>query len=142
MCWIEYMKPELHVAEQDISVFKIIRQDLHSYYRFEHSYTLNKVYTTSLDTPEPITGKGEAYGVYEGFHSYHKDCPVRKTSKTVAVEALYELGTIGIYWTSPLHNFSICRVECIIPERSLYYLNTQGEYVSSSIKIIKIIENY
>ena len=141
MCWIEYIKPELHIAEQDIPVFKIIRQDLHSYYRFKH-YALNKVYTTTLDTPEPIAGNIKAYGVYEGFHSYHKGCLVRKTSKTVTVQALYEFGTIGLYWTSPINNFSICRVECIIPKGSMYYLNIRGEYVSSSIKITKIIENY
>ena len=144
MCWVTYDKKykKFKVAEEDIPVFKVVRKNsLLSYYT-DYPYILNEIHTTEpIKINHSLVYHGEEWKIEKGFHSYSVECiteiargargwniKVYDSDKKTVLLDYYEMS-------------STCKLECIIPKGSLYYVNEWGEYVSESILPFKI-ENW
>ena len=150
MCWIgENIE---RIAEEDIPCFKIMKvynwnndDVVYSVYK-NMAYRMGQVYELGKKLDCTVLSSEKYSYINEGFHSYHPDVKFEKTiidtEELIAAYPRFGLGK-GIY----LDAFNIdwrvyCLVECVIPKESVYYLNGKGEYVSNTIKPIRITEKY
>jgi len=140
MCWVTNITPQSKLAEEDIPVFKVVRKNsLLSYYT-DYPYILNEVHTTK---PLKINHSSvEEWKIQEGFHSYSIEC-VTKIVRTVCGRSIkvYNSDKDDEVLLDYYEISSTCKLECLIPKGSLYYVNEWGEYVSESILPFKI-ENW
>ena len=135
MCWVTSKTPQSKLAEEDISVFKIVRRHLQAYYQ-DFQYSIGEVFKTEMSVP--LFSPCKVFYIEEGFHSYsNQEC------KTAFTETLSEpIITVFHVFHGELHRLDSyvdgCILECVIPKGSVYYKNPRGEYVSDKIKPIKI----
>lgn len=130
MCWVTNSKPEAHVADSDIKVYKIVRQTprkniVNSLY-YVYTYKIGELFEMDEKIIPGLvlySTPFQAYVINEGFHSY-------ATFEKVKME--FEDGiTLAI---DPGASMPVI-VECIIPEGSRYYINNEDEVVSDKIII-------
>lgn len=117
MCWISYIKPQRHIAEKDITVYKLMDCVYDDYCRslmMGFKYKYNTLYSIPfLTVTKERSGHPrykDIYVIREGFHSYIE-------------------GTLGVN--------SMGTLKCIIPKGSEYYIY-KDEIVSNQIIINKI----
>ena len=137
MCWYSYEKPELRIAEEDITCYKVVYTKLkfmwvYSLYR-NFKYTLHNQYFIkdglSVGIHETLGTRQLEYTINEGFHSYSQK-PGFKDGCIWCTDDNFESGS------------SVFRVKCTIPKGSVYYYNpTNCTLVSDSIIIDEIIPN-
>ncbi len=93
MCWISTTAVPL-IAEENIEIFKICEgietDEVASYYRL-YFYTLNQVY--KLVSPIVIEFRKDIlpnkFSINRGFHSYIKECTIKKFSIYKSLEVQY-----------------------------------------------------
>lgn len=137
MCWYSYKKPELRIAEEDITCYKVVWNELmhpwvYSFYR-NFKYSLHNQYFIkdglSIDVHKRIDTRQLEYTIDEGFHSYIQK-PGFKDDCIWCTDDSFEC-----------HGFE-CIVKCTIPKGSVYYHNPINRIlVSDSIIIDEIIPN-
>lgn len=131
MCWTTKKPIVRLIAKEDVPVFKICRNisgQICSYFKFYY-YSLHFLYKQS----EPLRIKA-VYSIEEGFHSYSSKC-VAQTQESV----LYIKFENKEVFSYPYCDWVIL-VEGIIPKGSEYLINEQGECVSNSIYLTKIVK--
>ncbi len=142
MCWVTKKQCELKIAEGDIPVIKIMREDLRSVYEC-FLYELGKKYTTELGPVLESLCIGapqeDFYVIHKGFHSYSVGCIISTEIVSDSFLACAKKFTT-VEYNRELLDFlpDVIEVNCIIPKGSKYYVNERGEYVSDSIEIINI----
>lgn len=124
MCWKSESIPRIMVAEEDISVFKVLHPDMTSMYA-GFVYALNITYSTELDIPR---GK---YVMQSGFHSYTYDVTLKWNHGRLDIDDLMGI-RLDYFFTRAI------RANCIIPEGSKYAVNERGEVISEKIKVIDV----
>jgi hypothetical protein len=125
-------------ADLDIAIFKFVRKDLTAYYYENFKYELGETHYSTLGIPWPVIGLRGALSIDSGFHSFGINCIVQNNPETVTVyPPFHSRYTIGCFRKDDL-----CKVEGIIPKGSLYYKNSDEEYVSSHIIIRRITKVY
>lgn len=130
MCWVTNSKPEAHVADSDIKVYKIVTKTpckniVNSLYCV-YTYKIGKLYEMEerIIPGLVLSGtNGKSYAIKEGFHSY-----------ATFEKAKMEFEEVIAYALNPNVNMLVI-TECIIPEGSRYYINDGGEVVSDKIII-------
>lgn len=135
MCWIS-KECNKQIAEEDISVFKIVCNDKKSLFRifpYEENteYSLRKeihVYESNIMN----------FVINEGFHSYCKKCEITHAYGSGFFQVIDLLGTVLLYYSDHLI------LECLIPKGASYYINEKGECVSDKLKTLKFykIDDY
>lgn len=147
MCWSAINKSDLnrHIAKDNIPVTKFVavfgNDDIFSYYN-DFAYKIGEVYNTKLGKPHlSDTYWGEMNVINHGFHSYSVKVKIRKRDSQLLNAILNSRYADGFLKTFKHPNRGIGNMavaDCIIPKGSAYYLNSYGEYVSDSIKIINV----
>lgn len=146
MCLISDKKT-IQIAKEDISVYKVLRGNLKSYY-FGYKYTLNELHTTKLkkrklrDIWNAYDSVDEAY-LYENYSGWNPrysdnvekiDYSVRK--KLICVEEGFHSVLVSHRLSGPSVAKGIIW-ECIIPKGSKYYTDNTNCIVSNQIIIKK-----
>lgn len=143
MCWKTNQNIFLRPIKTkgDIPIFKICRyihdEDCILSFHQDFLYKLNKVYTLEdsditlvIPTVDWTTTRAS---IYKGFHSYTNDCRLYDN----LFGLMYVLGInaerIGCYGKEQL-----AKVFGYIPKGSTYYVNENGECVSSAICLTKM----
>ena len=112
---------EVKIAEKDITCYKLINQDMTSWYHTEFKWELGKLYETEMDyRPKPIWSISR---VYQAFHSY---------------ETLEDLKYMYFMSSEPC-----LMVKCTIPKGSEYCSGKQFEvdgYASNKIIADEILD--
>lgn len=133
MCWITYDKKykDFKVAEEDIPVFKVVRKIPLSSYYTNYLYILNEVHTTEpIKINHSLIYHGEEWKIQKGFHSYSVECTTEiSCGQNIQVYSSDDDAILLDYYKMS----NTCKLECLIPKGSLYYVNEWGEYVSESI---------
>ena len=153
MCWQGDIELDHRTAKKDLVVYKILYKPIdggcfylspfmHMEYEFGKTYTVPELV---IKPWECDSIKRDA--VYDGLHSYSKDCLVVKYDIRIAVGTMKSLITKTKFFnakqsyfnevaiTGDLFNPAI--VKCIIPKGTEYYINDVGEIVSFSLKPIE-----
>ena len=140
MCWVTYEKKykNFKIAEDDIPVFKVVRKHFLLSYYTNYPYILNEVHTTEpIKTDHSLFYIGEEWKIQKGFHSYSVGC----TTKIVQGVHEWNIRVYDSDKNTVLLDYyemsSTCKLECLIPKGTLYYVNEYGEYVSESILPLK-----
>lgn len=145
MCWVTKNKPVKQVAKRNIKVQKVLHLTSYGFvspcfdiYKWKKSLPN----TSYLETPEesykypydnyiyPENPIKKKYKINYGLHSCKKI--VRNGDGFCTVDDNMN----EHYLMMAMANDFIC--ECIIPKGSTYYLNEYGEYVSDTLKFVKI----
>lgn len=143
MCWESYNKPIKKKAEKDIAVFKIITRDFKSYYR-SYKYKLNHTYRTRIG--QILHPTLYTFSIFEGFHSYSKECEITRYNNSFNLfpkkVKMFEVRSKcnKKFRLDAFQIEKVLKVNCIIPKGSLYYENEDGEIVSSSIRIVRVLD--
>lgn len=147
MCWSTTNKSDLNrfIAEDNIPVTKIValfgKDNIFSYYN-DFNYKIGKIYRTNLEEPYlSFNGCGLEYILNHGFHSYSTKVKIIKRDSYLLYATINSRFMSGFVTTFRIHSRGLGNTavaDCIIPKGSVYYLNSRGEYVSNSIKIINV----
>ncbi len=130
MCWESYEVPVKRIAENDISVFKIVTSSLLSYYH-DFKYTEGQTYTMGpLKVEKNVFGE-EIFTVDEGFHSYSSEC----TYYCNKANSLITISPEKVILDAFPHPH-LAKLNCVIPAGAEYYVNDNGVCVSNQIKVI------
>lgn len=127
MCWITYGSPSALIAETDIPILKVGREEgniMVSPY-MEFAYELGKIYKTKINPTYDAKG---LYRIYAGFHSYDPR----------ELQAYHEFWSIIVAQgglTQDVYPSHMNVFEGFIPKGSSYYLNMCGKLVSDGICI-------
>ena len=152
MCWFSGSKKlskYRRIARKDVLVRKLVRvsenpNKVVSYFT-EFEYELGKTYYD--EELSILNGYGSCHyaGIFVGFNSYSTECKITRKEQTT-VSGDKKKDEIEVY--SPdggdlveyyeLDN--LLMIDCVIPKGATYYVNELGEYVSESIKPIRIID--
>lgn len=121
--------PELLIAKEDITCYKILRKDRSQYKSpvFNKYWKLHCSEQTKLGTPK-FPGFSSWYEIEEGFHTFQNEHCARHMIHTLEAN-------------TPVY---FCVAECTIPKRSKYYVglyNTFPCFVSDNLIINKILED-
>ena len=141
MCWKSSKEPVLMMAERDISVEKVLRVDddgeLSSTIRTLNKWKLGEVMYTSITEHNFKEEDFYQYTIRLGFHSCAKiiNSP-RYDMVDYWVSCCGDVKEYELFYADD--GEVVC--EAIIPSGSKYYLNECGEYVSDSLKIVRIKE--
>lgn len=147
MCWISWEKPEVHIADNEIKVFKIVYNspnddnevisfNMNFKYRFGELHEMKNRIIPGLVLNDSDV---KAYGINEGFHSYATLKKAIKIYNELILEPLFSFdidindGDGEICLKKKVVKPTI--VECIIPKESRYYTNDVDEVVSDKIII-------
>ncbi len=141
MCWTTFEPPKRLIAEEDIPIFKVCVESakitdgtvVYSYFEY-YPYDINKVY--KLSDKITLYKRPATTNIYRGYHSY------------LETECKFEKYPIFDQWVVRDKNLQyICsykyfgiKVSGYIPKGSEYYVNEQGECVSNSICLTKILK--
>jgi hypothetical protein len=138
MCWAGKNNPQ--IAKEDIKVFKVVIAGNNNsffcsiYYKF--MYRLGFVYSSRI---KKKLFDSAQIKITKGIHSYSKYCKIAASKDLLFIRnRMNNEASIDVF--SKYYLFSqqdFYRLECIIPKRSAYYENENGEIVSSRLKIIK-----
>ena len=140
MCWKTKLstRAEAKIAYSPVKVFKVCKKtDEHilSYY-FSQEYEVGKTYRLDnglkFNTDDYLSNR--TYHIYQGFHSYSPEKIKIRQVKHGMVDVKTKEGVVLDYYDFE----NIVRVDCIIPEGSVYYENENGEFVSDIIRIDSI----
>ena len=152
MCWFSGSKKlskYRRIARKDVLVRKLVMATESPYkvvsYFTGFEYELGKTYYDSylsiIHANEPQLGAC----IFVGFNSYSTECKITRKEQTT-VSGDKKKDEIEVY--SPdggelvecyeLDN--LLMIDCVIPKGATYYVNELGEYVSESIKPIRIID--
>ena len=129
---------EDYEAKKDIEVYKIVtfyEKKICSYFQ-GFRYELGKIYD------EPIaTEKTDEYFVKHAFHSYSMKCKIEKFlgNSIILREGKNQIEDNIIIESYPLLSDTTVCAKCIIPKGAVYDRNEVGEYISSQIKLIEIL---
>ena len=140
MCWSGIKNESIaKIAVENIPVFKICVKDLHGrvvpYY-----YPGSLVYDKGLTYRSEVNCVRSSIGIYKidvGLHSYSPKCTIVVKSYNWVNILSPELLKIGEYYVSL---DTTCMLLCVIPKGSIYYVNKNGEYVSSKLTVIDVVE--
>jgi len=148
MCWIAVNKSDLDrlIAKDNIPVTKIVsifgKDNVFGYFYNDFNYKIGEVYNTSLDEPYlSFNGREVEYILYCGFHSYSTKLKIiKRDSQLIDVKINHKfMNSFVKTFKHPNRGVgNIAIADCIIPKGCAYYLNSYGEYVSNSIKIINV----
>lgn len=139
MCWMTN-KEKLaipKIAEEDIEVVKIIKDDLKAYYHTDYQYEmmrLNEIESKNLK----VTDIG-AYSVGEGFHSYNPDkIEIDLKSELGGVTVVIRKKSIWPWKQRKLDRYprNILIAKAIIPKGAEYLENEKGYMVSNQIILV------
>ena len=141
MCWKSSKEPVLMVAERDISVEKVLRMGdngvLSSPIRTLNKWKLGEVMYTSITERNFKEEDFYQYIIRLGFHSCAKIINSPRYDVVDYWVSLYgDAKEYELFYADD--GEVVC--EAIIPSGSRYYLNEYGEYVSDSLKIVRIKE--
>jgi len=145
MCWVSKECKPL-VSDGNVKVIKICGQKANSllfgYFRTLFSYHLNLTYKTEVKIHKPYFAN-EFYG-REGFHCYSADkCTWKSDVKNRVIKIGTYSDTLTYFASYPIDyaNFSnVVIAEGYIPKGTVYYINMDGEIISNSIVLTKIIQ--
>lgn len=133
MCWKtinEAFKLPIK-AEENVPIFKICISFpdavVSAYQHFE--YSLNKEYT--MDRDIDVIGDN-LFCIHQGFHSYSEKCKIYLCGQN----GFDIIGVDGEYLDG--FGFNFVKVLGYIPKGAYYYINENGECVSSSICLTSI----
>lgn len=151
MCWTNKEK-SIIIAEKDVPVFKICNVEkntdkVHPYFQTQLiEYEEDEEYECSkwgFRFENDINDNGiiDGYIVYTGMHSYSPE----NLRLFPGITSIY----VGTHKTTPLSDDVIARPQyyktentaimlCVIPKGTRYAVNSVGEVVSDSIKVVKI----
>lgn len=153
MCWRNKEK-SINIANKDVPVFKIcnVEKDtdkVHPYFQTQQiEYKENEEYECSrcgfaFENNISFNGMLDGFMVTRGMHSYS---PVNlRLFPACCIGEIY----VGTYKTTTLSHDVIARPQyyrtenaaimlCVIPKGTRYAVNSVGEIVSDSIKVVKI----
>ena len=150
MCLCRKEGENLRIAEEDITVYKIIEKkpafyitDEHDQLRLSYHYVtpfmLEEV-SIDLETviePDFPMSRAEAesliQGDYRSFGAGFIHAYVNRNCLTRVCFILYRAGLM------PMH--SLIEVECVIPKGEFYILGEKGDVAASKLIVKKIIDN-
>lgn len=125
MCWVGLNN--LQVAKEDIRVFKIvlfIGGNHMSYFRKGCCWTINEKKTSEFKTYET---PNNILTITKGLHSYGGNSQVLRQG--MLVKCCLN-GKINVSYPN---RTNLCKMNCVIPKGSTYYLNSYDEYVSDAL---------
>ena len=140
MCWIS-KKQDIKTAEQDISVFKIMKKTpfpeiVKSIYQ-NFSYTLNLLAESNIKIQ--LWRYIDKIVVDQALHSYNSEkVKCLSYSSTLKIEVPTSYGSKEL--DSFDKNEDIIKVKGIIPKGSKYMENRDGEFVSNQLILQEIEE--
>jgi hypothetical protein len=145
MCWITKKKEyiERRVADSDIHVFKICyryiddKTDWYESAYYNYVYEIGRHYRQELGIPD-LNEFDNDYIIDEGFHSYDASSVRIGLSGCDHIQVILKSRFGGIFKNSSIR--TVVRLNCIIPKGASYYVNEEGEYVSSEL-IVKSASN-
>jgi len=148
MCWKATNKKECikKIAKNNIPVTKLVYvNDLGEIISAcrDFKYNQNIVYTLNFDIAVQERLFLKEYIVESGFHSYATNIKL-KFEQRIHLSYCYvfyhdRMKTALATFRNIFGIFGELSIaDCIIPKGSAYYLNSNGEYVSDSIKIINV----
>lgn len=134
MCWISNNKPNRLVAEEDITVYKVVQIALDdkilSYFN-DFPYKLGEIYNTTIAIKHYKDDYIDFYFIEQGFHSYNYHLEIGINPVTAFPITNDQNGTS--YYGDDIYGML-----CIIPKGAEYYVNEFGDVVSTSIKTIAL----
>lgn len=150
MCW-KSKKNLIFIADKDVPVFKICNVEkntdkVHPYFQTQQiEYKENEEYECSRCGFNFERGFDDSYVVCRGMHSYSPANLRLFPPHCGGGLPIY----VGTYKTTPLSHDVIARPQyyrtentaiilCVIPKGTKYAVNSIGEIVSDSIKVVKI----
>lgn len=135
MCWISNKTPVLKIAEEPISIFKILYKNMDSAY-MTFRYHLHVKYYQKLEAPRITCSR---CFIYEGIHSYDAETSIIKDhpedSDLFVIITKKDDLNLDIFSKGPY-----IQVMGVIPKGAEYYRNEWGEIVSNSIILTEIKE--
>lgn len=140
MCWKSEKKPILYEAKKDIPICKVcligVNKDIYSYY-YRQLYKLNKRYQMDKSLNVQLyeffnDARNNFYYVNEGFHSYEKNCCIKRTFEGCVIKNKYD-DTLDYHIRGNIALVSGC-----IPKGAKYFINNRDEYVSDAICLTNI----
>lgn len=150
MCWTSSYNPIFKVAEEPISVKKILRENnddiLSIFYPF--NWKLNQRYHTELGIPSLTENEAKndslsdyfyvplpPWTIEEGFYSCSEIHKVNCSNRSGMTQFVNQYDTpIALFPTSATYNIKI--YNCVIPLGAHYYVNEENEYISEDLIII------
>ena len=145
MCWTSYKKPIKQIADRDITVYKIVHVDkkgvihspLRGYTTWKLNHCINKI---NIETPVMNAGLNNSgstkYQINKGYHSVSTE-PCIMLGVWCTLKSQYPKTNVYLLLADKEYNVA----EAVIPKRSIYYENENGEIVSNNLKLIKIINH-
>lgn len=138
MCWISNNKPNRLVAEEDITVYKVVQISLDdkilSYFN-DFPYKIGEIYNTTIVIKhykdDYSADCSDFYFIEQGFHSYNYHLKIGLDPFLNTPNAYDKNGTR--YYGDDIYGML-----CIIPKGAEYYVNEFGDVVSTSIKTITL----
>lgn len=141
MCWISNKCNPL-VSDGNVKIIKICGQKENSrlcgYFRTSFNYNLNFTYKTEVKIHQAYFDN-EYFG-HEGFHCYSAD---KCTWEIDIKKRIIKINALTYFASYPIDyaDFSnVVIVEGYIPKGTVYYSNMDGEIISNSIVLTKIIQ--
>ena len=147
MCWTGYLLSDRHIADKDITVYKIITHNgqFYSGYYTYFGYSVGNTYHVTGGLYPHIIHKDSQYcRIEQGFHSYstktrlvlklNRDCKSHH-----AIVYVNDLTTSIDGYDERCSGRKIFLMVCTIPKGSQYYENKEGEIVSDTIHVKDII---
>ena len=128
MCWITQQEPIEELAKKDIPVYKIVKSNLQAYYFQEFKYAVGETFYSIMGWIDfQVYGVHAFWQIGHGLHSYSYECPM---------EGPYVYNPTRTRRLSGYVHCKTAKLHCVIPKGSTYYVNNDGEYVSSYLKVL------
>ena len=146
MCWRNKEKTII-IADKDVPVFKICNVEkendkVHPYFQTQQiEYKENEEYKCCLGGFTMSHGMVDEYMVARGMHSYSPE-NLRLVPDIISIYVgTYKATPLSpdvIAWSQYYKTENTAIVLCVIPKGTRYAVNSVGEIVSDSIKVVKI----
>lgn len=150
MCLCRKEGENLRIAEEDITVYKIIEKkpafyitDGHGQLRLSYHYVtpfmLEEVsidLETVIESDSPMSKKQAEWLIQEGYRSFGAGLIHAYVDRNRLTRVCFILYRAGLM---PMH--SLIEVECVIPKGEFYILGEKGDVAASKLIVKKIVDN-